>query len=651
MPIETAVSRFFRQGGELSDTLSNFELRPGQVELVEAIETAIHNEQHLLAEAGTGIGKTFAYLLPVLAKKQQVLISTATKHLQDQVYFKDLPIVEKVLGRKVSACLLKGRGNYFCHYRFDEFAATPFGLTQTLEKKISKIRQWSEETLSGDLSEIAAFTEQDLGLKKRITSTTDNCLGGECPSFDRCFLQKVREKAKKSEVIIVNHALLMADIVLKETGFAEILPEIEVVVIDEAHHLPKVATQAFAEELYSGQLIDLAKDVMSRYQKNMLENTAFVESVERLTNSVEDFVEALGQEKNDGQINLSMLKKLNQPYRCFQNLMQAYAQFLKEIQGLAEHHEDVVPLVERADLLAQRIKRIFLSQKASDETATLLDSVALLEWSEHHFRVARLPIHLGYRFREVMEAYANSWIFVSATLSVNGSFDFFKVSLGVETNLTEITVNSPFDYQHHAAIHIAEQLPEPNHPDFIEQLVDFSQQIIQQVKGRTFMLFTSYRNLNKAADLLADSEFTLFVQGEQPKSQLIEHFIRSDNAVLLGTVSFWEGVDVSGDSLSCVIIDRIPFPSPGDPMIAEQSRYLASQGKSAFAHCYLPRAATLLKQGAGRLIRSTTDKGILVFGDVRMKRKSYGRQLIEAMPPAKMVDQKQLFTFIEQELS
>ncbi|PIE44895.1 MAG: hypothetical protein CSA44_02935 [Gammaproteobacteria bacterium] len=250
----------------------------------------------------------------------------------------------------------------------------------------------------------------------------------------------------------------------------------------------------------------------------------------------------------------------------------------------------------------------------------------------------------------MLSCYADSWLFVSATLSVNDSFDFFKTALGLDKAIPTLTVNSPFDYPNHAVIHIAEHLPDPNQPDFISELVKLAQPVLQKTRGRAFMLFTSHRNLNEAAELMADSGFNLFIQGEMPKAQLIDAFMQSKNAVLLGTVSFWEGVDVAGEKLSCVIIDKIPFPSPGDPMIAEQEKYLRRQGKNAFAECYIPRAATLLKQGAGRLIRSADDTGILVLGDNRMHRKSYGRQLLAAMPPARLVDNDELLHFIEKHL-
>lgn len=671
------VTRLFQQGGGLSDTLSNFELRPGQVELVDAIENAVANKQHLIAEAGTGIGKTFSYLLPTLAQGKKVFVSTATKHLQDQVFFKDLPIVEKVLGRSIAACLLKGRNNYFCHYRFEEFATAPFSLNKKLTQKVAAIRTWSEQTLSGDLSEVAVFTDEDIGFKKRVTSTTDNCLGGECPYFEQCFLQKAREKAKQSEVVIVNHALLMADIVLKETGFAEILPEVDVVVIDEAHHLPKVATQAFAEQFTGGQLIELAKDALQVYQNEANDLTGFTEAVSALVAATEDFSMALADYQNEGQIPLSELKQLPEPYQAFKTLMQSYKPFLYGLETLATCSQELSAIYERAMVMAERIKMIFSVDKQrvlSDETIveptsvgvereaveqntdespaqlTSAESVAVLQWNGEYFQAARLPIHLGSRFRDVMQIYASSWVFVSATLSVNERFDFFTMSMGISRDIRTLVVTSPFDYASNAVVYVADYLPNPNEITFVDELVEMSQAIIKKVGGRTFMLFTSYRNMYKAATLLEDSGFNLFIQGEMPKSQLIDAFIQADNAVLLGTVSFWEGVDVAGENLSCVIIDKIPFPSPGDPMIAEQSRYLESQGKSAFAHCYMPRAATLLKQGAGRLIRSAADKGVLIFGDVRMLKKSYGQQLLNSMPPAKRVDYNQLMTFIEEKL-
>ncbi|PID66217.1 MAG: helicase [Gammaproteobacteria bacterium] len=651
----TEVTDFFRQGGGLSDTLPSFELRPGQIELVRAIEKSLSQHTHLVAEAGTGIGKTFSYLLPTLQHDKQVVISTATKHLQEQIFFKDLPLVEKALHKKVSACLLKGRGNYFCHYRYEMFLGSAFQLNKTQAKKVSRLQDWVQQTQSGDLSEIAAFVAEDYAFKKKITSTRENCLNSECPYFDDCFVQKVREKAKKSAVVVVNHSLLMADIVLKETGFAEILPETDVVVIDEAHHLPKIATQAFAEQVSSNQLLELGKDTLQVYRREAGDVEGFADCVEALIGAVDDLRDALADARPNGQVQLAKLKQFKRAYQAFQVLMQVFSEFLHALKALAERSSDLQKINERAEITAERIKSVFSPTAADDShnddtERQAAQSVAILEWHADYFKACRLPIHLGNRWQNVMQAYADSWLFVSATLSVGQSFDFFIDSLGLPADIATLQVNSPFNYAEQSVIHILPDLPAPNQHDFVPALVDAVLPILQKTKGRAFMLFTSYRNLYEAAELMQNSDFHLFIQGEHPKSQLIDAFMQSDNAVLLGTVSFWEGVDVAGEKLSCVIIDKIPFPSPGDPMIAEQSRYLESTGRSAFAHCYIPKAATLLKQGAGRLIRSNHDTGVLIFGDNRMLTKSYGRQLIEALPPARQVDSDALFTFIEDTL-
>lgn len=647
----TSVTSYFEQGGGLSDTLSHFELRPSQIDLVQAIEAAIAGHNHLIAEAGTGIGKTFSYLLPALLNNQQILISTATKHLQEQIFFKDLPIVETALGKTFSACLLKGRNNYFCHYRYEIFLGSSFQLDKYQAKKVAKLQKWKNETRSGDLAEIAEFVETDYAFKKKITSTTDNCLAGECPYFEDCFVQKVREKAKKSEVVVINHALLMADIVLKETGFAEILPETDIVIIDEAHHLPKIATEAFAEQISANQLIELAKDTLQTYHSDAGDVDGFETNANLFIQAVIDFRTALSDKQSSGQVQLGQLKQLGLPYTAFKTLMQTFKVFLQGVESLAERSTDLGNLSERAQLIAQRIKGVFSPPAVDKEKPSANQSVAILEWGDDYFRAARLPIYLGNRFKDVMETYASSWLFVSATLAIGQSFDFFIQALGLPTTTPTLQVSSPFDYQKQAVIHIFPDLPEPNQPTFVEALVNTSLPILKKTKGRAFMLFTSYKNLYQAADLMQESDFNLFIQGKLPKSQLIDAFMKSDNAVLLGTVSFWEGVDVAGQKLSCVIIDKIPFPSPADPIIAEQSRYLESMGKNAFAHCYIPKAVTLLKQGAGRLIRSNSDIGVLIFADRRILSKSYGKQLIAALPPAKQVEREGLLTFIDDNLS
>ncbi|MBS9781861.1 MAG: ATP-dependent DNA helicase, partial [Gammaproteobacteria bacterium] len=469
----TTVTDFFKQGGGLSDTLSHFELRTGQVELVEAIEKTLSERTHLLAEAGTGIGKTFSYLLPTLLQNKRVVISTATKHLQEQIFFKDLPLVEKALNKKVSACLLKGRSNYFCHYRYDMFMGSSFVLNKKQAKKVSQVQDWVDKTTSGDLSEIAVFVDEDYAFKKKITSTTENCLGGECPYFDDCFVQKVREKAKKSDVVVVNHALLMADIVLKETGFAEILPETDVVVIDEAHHLPKIATEAFAEQISARQLMELAKDALQVYRTDAGDVEGFEACVDNLMQAIGDFRDALSDEQRDGQVQLGKLKELTKPYKKFKALMQAFSVFLRGLESLAKRSNDLQKIYERAEITAEKIKEVFSpapvknkSQNTDSHTDNpeeqrqeqlqeqTAQSVAILEWNEDYFRAARLPIHLGYRFQNVMEAYADSWLFVSATLSVGQSFDFFIYSLGLPSDIPTLQVNSPFNYEQQSVIHI-----------------------------------------------------------------------------------------------------------------------------------------------------------------------------------------------------
>lgn len=659
----TSITSLFEQGGGLSDTLSHFELRAGQVELVEAIEKAINNNTHLVAEAGTGIGKTFAYLLPTLANNKKVFVSTATKHLQEQIYFKDLPIIEKILGRRVSACLLKGRNNYVCRYRFEELYASQ-GLSRAYRKKLDKIRDWLDETLTGDLAEVTEFNEDDAGLLKRISSSAEKCLTRTCDCAEDSFVQKAREKAKKCEIVVVNHSLLMADIVLKETGFAEILPDVDVVVIDEAHHLPKIATQAFADQLTSGQLMELARDARSTYRADAGDMPDFDEVPTSLVGAVQDLCDALCDVQSEGQVKLGDLKKFPKAYKAFQCMMQAIKPLLEGLSLLAERSDDLDKLHARALAMANRIRHIFtppqpttVAPDSDDDEDSVVDeaqktpaSVALLEWGEGYFRASRLPIELDARFRQAMSYYADSWLFVSATLALGESFQHFNASLGLPFDIDTLIVQSPYDYQNNAVIHVPRHLPAPNSEGFVDALIDDVLPIIKKTCGRTFMLFTSYKNLRQATERMEDTDFNLFVQGDMPKSQLIDAFIKSDNAVLLGTVSFWEGVDVHGEKLCCVVIDKIPFPSPADPIIAEQSRYLEEQGKNSFIHCYIPQAATLLKQGAGRLIRSQRDKGVLIFGDTRLLNKRYGKQLLNALPPANHADRAELEAFIEREL-
>lgn len=687
----------FSAGGKLARHLSGFELREGQQQLARAISKAISKEKHLVAEAGTGIGKTFAYLLPALAAGKTLLVSTATKHLQSQIYIKDLPQVEKILGRRINAHLLKGRSNYLCHYRFYEYEAAH--TEGAFKSVLAEIRSWLETTRQGDLAEVLPERPEYMPLRRGITSTSDNCFASYCPHFEDCFFKKSRDEAKHAEVLIVNHSLLLAYMSLSETGLGSNLPKMDVAVVDEAHHLSQIAIEAFADQVTSTQLFDLVKDL----KNESIVQAGVVGNLDALTEdfraAISRFNMALLAISDSGEIYLEALKTHAAAYQAFQQLMQAFHGLLQQL-AVVEGNSELAQLRDRTRQFAQVIRQIFAPQKAQamaeaassegdDEVAdksinkttnktveqpshpensansTIDDAhndevaksyqqaptVALLGWGEQGFYATRLPIYLDGRFYQRLTAYAKSWIFVSATMAIGDDFRYFITSLGLPSSIETCMVPSPFDYPNHAVLYVPETDNDPNDPAFIPKLLKKALPALRANKGRAFLLFSSYKNLEKARQFLKRYKgFKLFVQGDQPKIQLIDAFKKTERALLLGTMSFWEGVDIPGRQLSFVLIDKIPFPSPDDPFIREQVRYLKAQGRDAFFQCSLSPAAMRLKQGVGRLIRRQDDKGVLFLGDGRLLQKSYGQVLLSALPRATRVDAHDLITFIETQL-
>lgn len=638
-----SVERYFKENGKLAEIIPHYAPRQGQIDLANAIDDCIQDGQHLIAEAGTGIGKTFSYLIPSLADDKSVLVSTATKHLQEQLFFKDMPLVEKLFDKKFSVCLLKGRANYLCLLRYKNLLDSQQPLTKKQLKILKKIEDWQDKTLFGDLSEVVVFSEEDSYFQKKITSTVDNCLGSDCAYFNDCFVQKIREKAKKSQIVIVNHALLFADALLKQTGFAEILPSVDVVIVDEAHQLPQIASQAFSEQLTSRQIFDFIDDCKDDISDTLLT------ALDTLEEAIKTFIKHLPKEQ--AQMPLIGIKHSKPLHQALKDWLTAFKVVIDEVDNLAEENADFQAMATRLDGLATLIKAIFNHKQQDNKQDNMPASVGILKWQDNYFYAIRSPIHLQDQFRDVLLEYADSWIFTSATLTVDKSFEYFTEQLGLPNTISTLQVNSPFDYQNQSRMHILQGLPDPRNAQFTQQFAAACLPILQACQGRAFLLFTSFKALYEAADFFAENgDFNLFVQGDLPKSQLIDSFLKADNALLLGTISFWEGVDVQGEALSCVMIDKIPFISPEDPLIKEQIRYLENKGQNSFASFFIPKAATLLKQGAGRLIRSIHDKGVLVLGDRRLVDKSYGQQLLRSIPPMPQVNYNELMQFIEHEL-
>ncbi|MCW9003940.1 MAG: ATP-dependent DNA helicase [Gammaproteobacteria bacterium] len=612
--------------GPFSKSLDGYMPREGQQALSNAIADVIENNNVLVAEAGTGIGKTYAYLIPVLLADKKTLISTGTRHLQDQLFHSDLPVVMKTLGIASKVSLLKGRSNYLCLHRLSISTDQMF-LTSETKDHIQKLRSWGKSTISGDISEMSEITEDDR-VWPLVTSTVENCLGSECPDWDDCFVVKARREAQESDIVVINHHLLLADMSIKEEGFGELLPSSEVFIIDEAHQLPDVASRFFGKTISSRQLNNLVNDSIAEHLKDAPDMYEIRDVADDLHVAVKDFRLALGNNnQRDAWFNIVNKPALKQMRESLQLNLKDLADVLEEA---AERSKGLEQCYQRCLLILNN-----LTAYGKEEDSAETEQQGYIYWYETFtkgFILHMTPLDIAALFKSHQQAQAASWVFTSATLQVGSDFNHFANNLGLE-NYQQGNWVSPFDYQQQSLLYLPESLPEPSSYDFTSQLIDKAVPVLQSSGGRAFLLFTSYRALNEAATLLKSKiDFPILVQGSLPKHQLLEKFKQLGNAVLLGTSSFWEGVDVRGEALSCVIIDKLPFASPGDPVMQARLDAIKRTGGQPFMDYQLPQAVIALKQGAGRLIRDVADYGVLMLGDPRLSNKGYGRLFIKSLP-------------------
>ncbi|MCU7827562.1 MAG: ATP-dependent DNA helicase [Candidatus Thiodiazotropha sp. (ex Myrtea sp. 'scaly one' KF741663)] len=619
----TDYAEIFGPEGWLASRIEGFSHRPQQQEMAAAIGRTMEQSGVLVCEAGTGTGKTFAYLVPALMSGLKVIISTGTKNLQDQLYHRDLPMVRQSLASPLSAALLKGRANYLCIHRLDNTLVEEIRLTREQLNQLKRIREWSSETRSGDIAEMSAIPE-DASIWPVVTSNTDNCLGQECPSYSKCHLVEARKHAQEADVVVINHHLLCADLALKEEGFGELLPSADCFILDEAHQLPDVASNFFGSTLSGRQLQELARDTVTEYHKEAKDTPVLIERADALKKCAGDMRLAFGLEVRRGAWSeLADNPSVAQQLERLKESLEALAEALRAVEGRGKGLDSCK---ERCELLLSRLQ---VQEDDAEENA----SIRWYETTRQGFRLNRTPLEISGIFRGVMQQHPAAWIFTSATLAVGGSFDHFSRQIGLEEAETHCW-DSPFDYPHQALWYVPKGLPNPSSPDFNRAVSDLSIPILQASQGRAFLLYTSHRALQEAAEYLADKlEFPMLVQGTAPRTELVERFRELGNAVLLGTSSFWEGVDVRGEALSCVIIDKLPFASPGDPVLQARIDALRKQGGNPFMQFQVPQAAIALKQGAGRLIRDEQDTGALVVCDPRLINKPYGKIFIRSLPP------------------
>ena len=610
-------------GGPFESILPGFAPRQEQLQLATAIEKTIAAGGTLVAEAGTGIGKTLSYLVPVLNGRERTIISTGTKTLQDQLYFRDLPIVKKALGSTLKTALLKGRANYLCLYRTEQ--ARKDGRLPSRESitELEAIRKWIPTSVDGDLS-ISSVIAEDSELWPMVTSTTDNCLGSDCPDFEACFVARARREAQDADVVVVNHHLLFADMAIKHGGFGEVLPGAGVFIVDEAHQAPETASQFFSSSISTRQISDLCRDLLAEAAETSAGIAVVRDEVAHCRQIIKEFQLACHDNLEDRGTWDEMLNR-SEVRNALQSLDAA-------VGGLKPVADPLEGASRGMDACLQRLAEIQAHFDHLDKPVPDTE----VRWFERRgqgISIHTTPLDISNLFSSFCEQLDAAWVFTSATLSVNGGFDHFVRQLGLQDAET-LNLDSPFDYKNHALMWLPEGLPEPRDPSFVPLLLEQVRPVLKASKGRAFMLFTSHRALKQAAELLSGTiDHPLFVQGEMPRSMLLEAFRESGDGILLGSASFWGGVDVMGDALSLVIIDKLPFAPPNDPVMVARSSQLRQHGGNPFMELFLPQAVIALKQGAGRLIRDVNDRGVLVICDRRLISKGYGSVFLESLPP------------------
>lgn len=607
-------------GGALSQEIDGFEPRTAQIELAEKLVEVIEQDGTFLAEAGTGTGKTYAYLVPALLSGKTVIISTATKNLQEQLVEKDLPLLLKILKIKGKVQLLKGRENYLCPQRL-EIAQTAEANTKAAWAKLSKIQVWSEKTKMGDKAELVDLDETDM-IWSRVSSRMEFCQAADCHPETNCFYPKVKLAAAEAQVLVVNHHLFCADLALRENGYGEILPEADIVIFDEAHKLPDIAAQFLGFSLSRHQLDELSRDAQNALKMESPESQEVIDKVKSMEVAVTTFTDALGKWEK------------RWTWEMFENDIASMKLIKRVLSHLTLVAENLKPLTERGKQIQAVYRRLqeFEKQLSHWLKAENEFQIRWLESSQGRFKLNLTPLSVAGPFSRHREEMGGAWIFTSATLSVNGEFGYFSKRLGLD-DAESGCWDSPFDYPTQGLIYHPIGLPQPRDPDYIKICLRAIWPLLNQTQGRAFLLFTSHKALQEARENLQSHwQGTLLVQGESPKSQLLKDFRKVDKALLLGTSSFWEGVDVRGDALKIVMIDRIPFAPPDDPIVQAREAYLKEKGLHGFVHFQMPEAIIAMKQGAGRLIRDMQDTGVLVLCDPRLSQKPYGKVIAKSLP-------------------
>ncbi|MBK1618160.1 helicase [Lamprobacter modestohalophilus] len=643
-PIQQAVHLALAADGPLAERLQHFHPRPQQQAMAERVAEILESGGALICEAGTGTGKTFAYLVPALLSGRKTVISTGTRNLQDQLFQRDIPLIRAALGAPIAIALLKGRANYLCRYRLELAIEAPTHHRPEVRAHLQQVRDWSSHTQQGDIAELP-IPEND-PVWPAVTSTADNCLGQGCPVFNDCHLLEARRRAQAAELVVVNHHLLCADLALRDEGFGEVLPAADAFIIDEAHQLPEVAASFFGVTISARQLIELARDVAACDRRDAGDVPDLPLACDALQQAVAELRLSLSQDLGyeDRRGPWQQIAEAQGVQVALDGLGEALEALAATLEPIADRSRGLEQAAARLTAMRARLDSLLADeptpepQQGAEDRNDTTNRVRWFDLQGRSFRFHQTPLDVSEVFRAQRRQHQAAWIFTSATLAVGRSFAHFAGRVGCEDAETA-QWDSPFDYPQQALLYCPSEMPDPSAPGYTTRVIEVASEVVRLSRGRAFLLFTSHRALRQAAaQLESHLEYPLLVQGSAPRGELIERFRQLGNAVLLGTSSFWEGVDVRGEALSCVIIDKLPFSSPADPILQARADALKRQGGNPFRDFQLPQAVIALKQGAGRLIRDHQDRGVLVVCDPRLHSRGYGRIFLNSLPPMRRTD-------------